>query len=200
VSRARAIATFLLDSGVPNYFGPQRFGTTNLTDALRWAQAGLPRTRRFQLKLWPSVLQAEVFNRYLTRRCELGCRRLIDGEVVRLDGTSRCFVVDAPERELLRLIEGDIHLTGPIFGPKATRAARNAAELEQEALAALGLPDASLQRLGKLAAGTRRDLFMEAPSLRIEPESDTVFRVLFSLPAGGYATRVMSEITGAAER
>ncbi|HEX9619732.1 MAG TPA: tRNA pseudouridine(13) synthase TruD [Polyangiaceae bacterium] len=196
--RAGAVVAFLIEQGVPNYFGPQRFGGggTNLAAALDWARAGLPRTRRFKAKLWPSVLQAEVFNRYLTSRLALGTDRLLDGEVVRLDRTTRWFVVDDPEKERPRLHARDVHLTGPVFGPRAPRAARRGAALELAALGELELSDADLARLGKLAPGTRRDLFMRPTGAAIEPGVDASFRVCFSLPAGGYATQVIGEITG----
>lgn len=199
LERARAVAALLAERGMPNYFGPQRFGGggANLGAALGWVHAGLPKTSRFKAKLWPSVLQAEVFNRYLMRRLELGADRLLDGEVVRLDGTGRWFVVDDPQREQTRLTARDVHLTGPIFGPRAPRAARRAAELERAAQDTLGLSDADLSRLGRLAPGTRRDLFMGLTDIAITPAQDDAFRVRFSLPAGGYATSVIAEITGA---
>lgn len=208
--RAREIVSALKRRGLPNYFGEQRFGHNgqNLAEALAWVTRPARRDRnkaRFYDKLYPSVLQAEVFNRYLTRRLRLGLDRLVDGEVVRLSGSASVFVVEDVEREQPRLNSRDIVLTGPIFGPRAVVARGSAEALEREALQALGLSDDSLARLGKLARGTRRDLMVHLESLELEASDSadssslsSSLRVSFTLPSGSYATQLIRELTGAA--
>lgn len=203
MARAASLLEALRQSGLPNYFGEQRFGIQgkNLGQALEWLQRPpAPRRQqsRFHEKLFPSVLQAEVFNRYLTARHELGFERLVQGEVVRLSGSGSVFVVEDAEQEQPRLTSGDLVLTGPIFGPRAVAARHRAAELEAEALNALGLDSAQLERLGKAARGTRRDAWLPLDDLTFEPLSASSFRVCFTLPAGSYATQLVRELTGAA--
>ena len=202
-SRARDILAELTRLGLPNYFGEQRFGHggQNLAEALTWVRRPARRDRkkaRFYEKLYPSVLQAEVFNRYLTRRLRLGLDRLIEGEVVRLSGSASVFVVEDVEREQHRLKSADVVLTGPIFGPRAVAACGSAAALEHEALKALNLSDESLMRLGKLARGTRRDLMVEVGPVELDALSPSSLRVSFTLPSGSYATQLLRELTGAA--
>ncbi len=72
------------------------------------------------------MIQAEVFNRYLTARLALGMDRLLVGEIVRLSGSSRHFEVEDPAVELPRLHSKDIFLSGPMIGPKTKNATRDA--------------------------------------------------------------------------
>lgn len=199
--RARAIAAALQSSGLPNYFGEQRFGYAgkNLDHATQWLARPPARNRkksRFHDKLYPSVLQAEVFNRYLTARAAFGFEQLIQGEVVRLAGSGSVFVVEDVEAESPRLAQNDIVLTGPLFGPRAVAARHTAADLEAEAVATLGFETEQLDRLGKSARGTRRDLVVSLDDLTFRELGSNAWSVSFSLPAGSYATQLLRELTG----
>lgn len=199
LERAQAIAARLRQDGLPNYFGAQRFGQggRNLPDALRFLQRGGRSRNRFEQKLMPSVVQSELFNRYLSARLALGARQLIAGEVVRLEGAGAMFRVDDVAQEQPRHDARDLHLTGPMLGPKMRPAAADALALEQRLTAELGLDEAMLGALGRLAPGARRDLFapleltLEAVTDRDEP----ALRLAFTLPAGGYATEVLRQLT-----
>ena len=92
--RATAIVDRIRERGLPNYFGAQRFsrGGDGLEAALEWlrGEAGAGPRRRtppFERKLFTSVVQAEVFNRYITARIARGLAEPLVGEVVRLDGS-----------------------------------------------------------------------------------------------------------------
>jgi tRNA pseudouridine13 synthase len=198
--RADAIAARLRSEGLPNYFGAQRFGHggRNVSDALGWLARGARGRNRFEQKLFPSVVQSEVFNRYLSARLALGRERLISGEVVRLEGAGAMFRVDDVEQEQPRLAARDLHLTGPMIGPKMRPAAAEALALEQRLTSELGLDEAMLGALGRNAPGARRDLFAPLDDLSIEPVGDReepALRLCFTLPAGGYATEVIRQLT-----
>lgn len=198
--RAAAICERLRAAGLANYFGSQRFGRggENLARALDWLRGGAVlrgKRGRFYQKLHPSVIQSEIFDRYLTARAELGLGRLLAGEVVRLDGSGSVFVVEEPERELPRLRSGDIHLTGPMIGQK-TRAARGEPlELEQRITAELGLDETLLSLLARHAPGTRRDLVVPLAELELRPRGADQLELAFFLPAGSYATQLVRELT-----
>ncbi len=199
---AQAIIERLKQQGLPNYFGAQRFGRGggNLGDAVAWLGRGAPaegRRARFFRKLYPSVVQSEIFNRYLAQRSELGLERLIEGEVVRLDGSRSVFVVEDAAAELPRLVSGDIHLTGPITGPRMKQPTGLPLELEAQAAGALGLETAEFELMGRLADGTRRDLVVTAEGLEAEVRDDGSLVLEFSLPSGSYATGVVRELTHA---
>lgn len=198
--RAVVLAERLAADGLLNVFGAQRFGRggENLERALAWLKSGGARRgrgSRFDKKFLPSVLQSEVFNRYVVARSELGLDRLLEGEVVRLDGTHTTFIVSDPLAEQPRLESGDIHLTGPLPGPKLRAARAAALELELRVLGELELDPSVLRDLGRHAPGTRRDVRVRPERLTVEADGDEL-RLAFFLPAGSYATEVVRAFTG----
>lgn len=200
LSKLRGVAEHLREVGVPNYYGAQRFGfgLSNLDKALTWLTrqaSGGGRGSRFVAKWMPSVIQSEIFNRYVAKRLELGTDRLLVGEIVRLSGSSRHFEVEDPDVELPRLHSRDIVLTGPMIGPKTRGASRQALELEAAVIAELGLTEEALRLLGQHAPGTRRDLLMWPEGLTAELCSDGSLVLEFALPAGSYATVLAAEFT-----
>jgi tRNA pseudouridine13 synthase len=202
LQRATAILGILQQQGLPNYFGAQRFGEggSNLAEALSWLQAGAPprgRQTRFLRKLYPSVIQAEVYNRTLSLRLGCGLDRLLAGDVVRLAGSRALFVVTDAEAERARLLGRDICLTGPMIGPKMKQPAAEAGELEQRAVEQLGLRAQDLALLGRMAHGTRRDLLAWPEQVTVAPDTDSSLRLGFCLGSGSYATQLVRELTQA---
>jgi tRNA pseudouridine13 synthase len=196
--RASALLDKLERDGLYNYFGEQRFGAggDNLSRALAWlrGEERVPRHReRFLSKLYPSVIQSAIFNRYLTLRAARGLDQLLLGEVVRLDGTGSWFVVEEPEKEQPRLVARDVHPTGPIVGPKMRRATRLAQELEERANAEAGLTSTDIEALGRHVPGTRRDLLVFPKGAEVAWRGDRLV-VSFELPAGSYATVLIREL------
>jgi tRNA pseudouridine13 synthase len=202
LERARAIVSRVRELGLPNYFGAQRFGHGggNLARALAWLGTDPRRSGkrgRFYAKLYPSVVQSEIFNRYLTARRELGLDRLLEGEVVRLDGSGSVFVVEDPTAEAPRLERRDIHLTGPLPGPKMRAASGRALELEHEAARLAGATDETFEGLARWVDGTRRDLLVWPADLEISEPEPGVLVLSFFLAAGSYATQLSRELTHA---
>ena len=191
----------LAERGVPNYYGAQRYGhgLQNLAKALQWLRqqgsGAARRGSRFHAKWMPSVIQSEIFNRYVALRMQQGLDHLMLGEVVRLSGSSRHFEVTDPDAELQRLRTRDIVLSGPIIGPKMLAASGQAAELEQRAVRELGLDEAGLEALARLAPGSRRDILMWPEELSARMPDEQTLELSFSLPAGSYATQVVREFT-----
>lgn len=201
LQNARAIAARLSDTGLLNYFGAQRYGRggENLGRAREWLRSGgRRRLSRFLLKLLPSVVQSEVFDRYLALRAARGLNELFAGEVVRLEGSSAHFLVEDAQLERPRLTRSEIHLTGPMPGPKMRAAHGLPAELEREAIAAAELDQAMLQVLAQFAPGARRDLLVRPQELEVEAPEPGQLVLKFGLPAGSYATVLVREFTRAA--
>jgi tRNA pseudouridine13 synthase len=198
-----------LRRGTLNAFAEQRFGRDgqNIQSALDWLKD--PRSlrgpkARFLSKFYPSVIQSELFNRYLAARLALGEDRLLQGEIVRLEGTGSNFVVEDLSTEQARFERGELHPQGPIFGPRMRPAKAEALALEEQVLAEVGLTTAELDQLGSHAPGTRRDLWLKLKDLEANFEtahpreastSPDALRLSFSLPAGSYATHVVRELT-----
>jgi tRNA pseudouridine13 synthase len=184
--------------GIGNYFGSQRFGLgqRNLETALWSLRRGRLGPRSGQRgKFLASVIQSEVFNRYLAARSELGRECLLVGDVVRLEGSRSLFVVEDLEREAPRLLARDIHLTGPLIGPKMKQSEGQPRRLELEAEESLGLDSAGLESLSRAAPGTRRDLLLYPEGLRASVAEDGSLMTEFSLPSGAYASLVIRALT-----
>ena len=160
--------------GVPNYFGPQRFGGDNLHAALAW----LPdrrRTRlsRFKQGLYLSVLRSYLFNEVLGARVEAGSwNRPVDGEVLE-EGAET------------------VTPTGPLWGRGRSAAFGTAAEIESAALAAHRDLLALLEHVG-LTQG-RRSLVLRPEQVRWCSHEGGL-KVGFWLPSGSYATAMLREV------
>jgi tRNA pseudouridine13 synthase len=196
--RLAPLAERLEKSGIGNFFGSQRFGIgqRNLDSALFALRRGRlgPRFGN-RGKFMASVIQSEIFNRYVVARLAFGRDRLLPGEVVRLTGSRAVFIVEDAEKEQPRLDSGDIHLTGPLVGPKMKESVGQPHELEQASVAALGLDTAALAALGRAAPGTRRDLLLHPEDLSYAWREDGSVDVAFTLPAGAYASLVVRALT-----
>ena len=109
--------------GLPNYYGPQRFGKQGETallglGMLRKTGSRPPRSP-FLRKLALSAAQAALFNHYLCRRAEDNLlRTVIAGDVMAKWPAGGIFVADDLAREQVRFLAREIIHTGPIFGRK----------------------------------------------------------------------------------
>lgn len=185
-------------TGVPNYFGPQRFGRqgANIPAAVRWLERG-QRISRNQRSIYLSVVRSYLFNRLLSKRVALGSwDRLIDGDLAMLDGSRSVFPCRLPDPELeRRCAEFDIHPTGPLPGRAGKRgnaqAAGEAAALEAAVLQPFELLLKALQGAGVDAS--RRSLRVVPADLEWRWE-ESGLALGFSLPPGSYATSVLREL------
>ena len=179
-------------AGVPNYFGPQRFGRdgANLTPP-----SGAPLSRE-QRGFMLSAARSLLFNALLAARVLAGdWNRLRAGDVAVLDGRGSIFAVEQPDESLvLRCEQLAIHPTGPLWGrgPPPSAGAVQALEVR----VAEKWPS---QRALCEAAGMcqeRRSLRLRVAALALEEEPQAVL-LSFRLPRGGFATAVLRELVTA---
>ena len=191
------------DEGLPNAFGPQRFGRdgANATRAAAWIAGRAPAPRsRTERRLLFSAWQSWLFNRVLERRVADGSwQAVLPGDLAKKRDTGGLFLVPSEGEQLedarRRAEAGALGPTGPLFGPKMRWPGGRPGELERETLAeALG-DGPGLDRFGRLGPGTRRALRLWATELRCELGSDRDrLTVSFVLPKGGYATTVLEQV------
>ena len=188
----------IVSQGVPNYFGPQRFGRggNNLRKLTQHQQQPrrLPRAAR---SLLYSTARSFIFNRQLSRRVADGTWISgLDGDTFALTGSTRFFTNEALDDTLRQRLAGqDISPTGVLAGkPRPDRTLHGlAAEREAALLDDYGDWMDWLIREG--VEQDRRSLRLVVSDLQMEmtPENNSVtFR--FTLPAGGYATAVLREL------
>jgi tRNA pseudouridine13 synthase len=201
LARARACAEALAAAGLPNFFGPQRFGREGENAALGKAlllpepgpearRAGRDRfLRRFAISAYQSLL----FNRWLAERLADGlfAAALAGDHLKKLD-TGGLFLCEDPAVDGPRVLRFEVSPAGPMFGHKLRPSAGLPGEREARLLAAEGLTPADFLRGAGEAEGTRR-----AARLPIRPELEPLpdgYLARFDLPAGSYATVVLREL------
>ena len=186
----------LVETGIPNYFGAQRFGRHgDNADRGRALLCGEARARtRFQRRIWISALQAELFNRWLDARIDDGLfLECLEGDVLAPHLSRKTFLCQRPEVERARLHAGEIDLLGPIFGPAMRPATGEASRREVALLEEAGLSLEDFARAGRDAPGSRRParIPLWEPILKREGED---LRISFALRSGGYATVVLAQV------
>jgi tRNA pseudouridine13 synthase len=198
---AGAALAALAQTGVPNYYGEQRFGRSgeNLMLARRWVQQGAPAPRdRFRRKLLLSVLQSALFNEWLADRLRRGeFDRAVSGDVMRKEETGGQFVCQDLALDTQRMQAWEISPTGPIFGIEMRPAEGRAAEIEAALRERWGLTDAQLAAVKKSGEGSRRVARIRPTESRTVADPSGVW-LEFTLPSGAYATVVLRELLGAA--
>lgn len=181
----------LLQHGVPNYFGEQRFGRggDNLAKAL--AMFAGRRVRRQERSLLLSAARSELFNRVLAQRVRRGdWNRALDWDVWMLEGSRSVFGPEPVDDGLrARIEQGDIHPTGPLWGRGALRTQHAVQALEQAEADALpdvcrGLESAGLTQ-------ERRSLRLPLHELAWAWPDENTLQLAFLLPPGAYATTVL---------
>ncbi|WP_213876850.1 tRNA pseudouridine(13) synthase TruD [Pseudomonas sp. dw_358] len=182
-------------SGVPNYFGTQRFGYQggNLVDARHWAERqALPEQRNVRSRLL-STARSYLFNRVLAARVTNGtwCRAQV-GDLLAFTDSRSFFSAGEAECSDPRLAILDLHPTGPLWGEGDSPASGEAFALEQQ----MGLREAELATWLKKAGMAQERRILRLPISGLSwhyPEPD-ILQLEFVLPAGCFATVVVREL------
>ncbi|MEB3330754.1 MAG: tRNA pseudouridine(13) synthase TruD [Candidatus Sericytochromatia bacterium] len=192
--RAAAILEELAARGVPNYFGPQRFGKLgdNAREGLAFLRLGR-KPRRWLDELRAQALQSWIFNDWVARRLADGTfDTVLTGDVAEKHATGGKFLVGDAQVEAPRAGRFEISATGPLLGRKYHEAAGPARGVEDAVLAAVGLA----RDLFRPLPGSRRSLRLVPRDVEVE-ETEDGYWVRFFLPPGAYATAVVRELTKA---
>ncbi len=181
--------------GVPNYFGPQRFGhgLQNLHRVERWFKGELAVRKRAQRGLLISSARSWLFNGVLAERVRKNlwdCA--LDGDVLQLDGT-RSWFVENPDAEIhARIKAQDLHPTGPLYGTSDPACSGAVKEMEEAVCAAQPhwLEGLRAQR----AQTARRALRAPVRDAALSWHDAHTPLLQFTLPPGAYATAVLHEL------
>ena len=188
----------ITQQGVPNYFGPQRFGHNynNLHRAVRWFKREIKIKKRNEKSMTLSSARSMVFNQMLSERIrQLGWNTIANGEVMMLDGTRSVFAVESIDTELQeRYNQVDIHPTAPLWGRGKLQSSADIRVLELQTAEQLSQWCPALENQG---------LQQERRSVRLMPKNMQVSfnttdnlsaELRFNLPSGSYATAVLREL------
>ncbi len=196
---AAPILDRLRQSGLPNFYGPQRFGRDGDTlqmglDMLLKTPGIRPIRNPFLKKLSLSAAQSALFNAYLARRMADGLLpRVLSGDVMGKLPFGGIFTAEDLVAEQARFERREIVTQGPIYGAKMFPAKDAAAQREAELLASFGFSRENFAGFGKLMQGTRRHNLVYLDDLSAELGLAGV-RLTFTLPAGSYATVLLREV------
>lgn len=186
--------------GVPNYFGPQRFGLDagNLSRALALFD-GATESRSHKRGLYISAARSYLFNHLLSARVAAATwNRALPGEALALEGTRSFFVAETLDEAIARrLADLDVHPTGPLWGLGESPARDEALRVEQEALADRAAWRAGLEAYGSRAS--RRALRVKLRDLSWHWLDDGSLELAFGLPPGAYATAALRELADTGE-
>ena len=181
-------------SGVPNYFGPQRFGhqgrNVEQGYSLLKRRARLNRNKK---SIYLSAIRSFLFNHVLAERVRAGVwNTMINGDLAMLNGTQSVFPCEIPDTDIEdRCKRLDIHPTGPMPGEAGTQPTGDAAALEQGVLELW--PELLELMTAQRVQASRRSLRLFPAELNWNFEGNEM-NLAFVLPPGTYATTVLREI------
>ena len=182
--------------GVPNYFGPQRFGrgANNVPQAIEMLQNNKRIKNRNLRSILISAARSWLFNTIVSARINQGSwQQLVTGEPANLDGSGSIFI-SGEEEDNARLVALDIHPTAPLWGQVNAQKVEAFAELHQWELRAIddlrviaqGLEDARIEY-------QRRPTRMRVHELNWQMDADDLI-LSFALQKGQFATSVLREL------
>ena len=195
--QARVVA--IARHGVPNYFGPQRFGRDgeNLTRARQWlAGTARPRSRNDRSMLL-SAARAAGFNEVLAMRVRAGdWGDAAPGEILMLDGRSSLFTAEASDaaQNRCRAAGLRVHPTGPLPGAPRRGLSLPDALAERESMALRAWADMVDGLTEKRVEADRRALRLSVHSLAARQLEAGIWQLSFRLTRGAYATAVLREL------
>ncbi len=189
------LLTRISESGVPNYFGPQRFGHQgkNLIDARLFFDGVKPAPGRQKRAMLWSAARSFLFNRILSIRVEEQIwNRAIPGDALMFDGSKAYFKTSIPaDSEFARVAAGELHPSGVLWGLGESEVSLDASCLENRIVENYPLLCRGLEKSGVESGRRSLRLFARELNWRFEGKRDLFLD--FVLPAGGYATCVLRE-------
>ena len=192
----------VIDYGVPNYFGSQRFGKEmgNIEKA-EALFSGQFRTRNKNLKsLLISTARSHIFNNIVTTRIiNKTWHQVIPGDVMQLNNSHSWFKSSEATADEIkqRLNEKDIHISAALWGEDTVQSETDCAAFENEVAAQSPQYKTGFEQ--HRVKQDRRAIRLCPKALEYQWQSDDLL-LTFELPPGAYATVVMREILACSER
>ncbi|RBP49222.1 tRNA pseudouridine(13) synthase TruD [Arenicella xantha] len=197
--REQLISTLsnIKETGVPNYFGVQRFGRD--FNNLRLANSLLVERRPIKNRNLKSIVLSSarswLFNQVVSQRIRLGTwNELYLGEPANLDGTNSTFLASGEPDELGRLTQLDIHPTAPLVGRDADKAMAECPSLQAMEAEWLAPYNAYIDGLCRLGLDYQRRALRSRVHDLTWSFDDDCLRLEFVLQRGQFATSVLREL------
>lgn len=184
-------------SGVPNYFGEQRFGRdgNNLSLVRQWAEGQFQPRDRNKKGLLLSTARSALFNQASSARLQhYGPERVLAGDAVQLAGRGSWFVAQPDELAEVqaRVEQQELRITAPLPGKGEWGTTGAVLQFEQQALADSDELIKLLERERVDAA--RRAMLVVPRDMEWQWLDASTLSLQFWLSAGSFATSVVREI------
>ena len=190
LQRLSAIA----ETGVPNYFGSQRFGNqgNNVSEARRWGRENVRTRNQNKRSLYLSAARSWIFNHIVSARIEQGAfDRVVEGDIALTGEGSTLVEADQVAAFNLQLERGEVQISAAMAGDNALPTQAQALALEQPQLDAE--PDLMALIRGNRMRHERRPVALKAQDLRWQVDGNNI-TLHFSLDAGCFATAIVREL------
>ncbi len=195
----------IIENGVPNYFGEQRFGIDggNIDKAIKLFSGEMKVKNKKKRGFYLSAARSYLFNDIVSKRIEHDYFTVLSsGDVCMLAGTQSVFIAEDVDQALLnRLTEKDIDITAPLWGAGDLMTQGQTLYFEQHIADSHDEITKGLPKFGLKQERRRIRLNLTEPELvvnsakesSVQDESSTV-TLKFFLPAGCYATTILREL------
>lgn len=190
VARLESVA----NTGVPNYFGSQRFGNqgNNLTEARRWGRENVRTRNQNKRSLYLSAARSWIFNTIVSERIEKDLfAQALAGDVLMTNGDQVIATAANIDSINGEIASGQTSLTAALAGDNALPTQQQALELEQPHLDAE--PDLMALIRGNRMRHDRREIALVPQDLTWQVDGDQI-TLTFSLDAGCFATAIIREL------
>jgi len=185
----------LVQKGVPNYFGEQRFGFGgyNVNAALRMFQ-GRKIKDRFKRGIYLSAARSYLFNQVISARIKDGLyNKPLLGDCVQFVGNRSFFPLTYLDADTLQRLERrEVCLTAPLWGAGELTSELDCKKYETEILSCYSELQAGLAKNG--LKQERRPLLLIPEQFSTEWLDEKSVKINFYLPSGCYATSVLREL------
>lgn len=182
--------------GVPNYFGPQRFGIqmNNLTRAGDLVEHNkLRRLKPHKRGIYLSAMRSWIFNRIVSQRIEQGSYfEPLTGDVFMLAESNACFAEAVSADIIERLKRREIHLTAALWGRGRSMASAAVEQLEAQVARETPLFVEAIEKAGMQQE--RRAMRLTPVNMQWQFKADNSLVVSFELIKGSYATAILREL------
>ena len=182
-------------TGVPNYFGEQRFGFNggNLHKALSLFVGQKVKDKK-KRSMYLSAARSYLFNQMISERINRQAFLTpLDGDVFMLAGSQSVFKPTSGDSDMqARLDSHDIDLTASMWGRGQLMTENVAGDIEANIANTNNALSEGLESCGLKQERRRMRLTMLNPQAEILDEQ--TIKLSFMLPAGSYATAILREI------
>ena len=194
----------IVEQGVPNYFGEQRFGIGggNIERALGLFSGQKVKDKK-KRGIYLSAARSHIFNAVLNERIQQQCfDKVAVGDVLMLAGTQSVFHLDEIDDTIKqRFVDKDVDITAPMWGAGELMTSDEPLNLEQKIAGehpefCQGLPRFGLKQERRRIRLTISETDLESLSTEegsAQKEHNAV-KISFFLPAGCYATTILREL------